>query len=108
MSRSENAFHFLKNMFRAGLEFTLQYAGIPSLSRIQLFPLFSHSKFIEEFSNAAKKSGLKEAVRYPELVKAFTVKPRFSKRVYIDLETHTDQLRLGGIRFTFGLVSARF
>lgn len=44
-------------------------------------------------------------VKYPELVKAFTVGPRFSKRIYVDLETHTNLLRSRGIRFTFGLVS---
>jgi len=108
MSRSENVFPFLKNMFRECLEFTLQYTGIPSLPRIQLFLLFPHSKFIEEFSNAAKKNGFREVVRYPELVKAFTVGPRFSKRIYIDLETHIGLLRLGGIRFKFGLVSTYF
>jgi hypothetical protein len=108
MNKSENVFPFLKNIFRECLEFTLQYTGISSLPRIQLFLIFPHSKFMGEFSNAAEENSLKEAVKYPELVKAFTVGPRFSKRIYIDLESHIDLLKVGGTRFIFGLVSTYF
>jgi hypothetical protein len=108
MRSSENVFPFLKKIFKECLEFTLQYTRISSLPRIRLFLVFPHSKFMEEFSNAAGKNSLKEVVKYPELVKAFTVGPRFSKRIYIDLETHISLLKLGGTRFTFGLVSTYF
>ena len=108
MNRSENVFPFLKKIFKECLEFTRQYTGISSLPRIQLFLIFPHSKFMDEFSNAAEENNLKEVVKYPELVKAFTVGPRFSKRIYVDLETHTNLLKVGGTRFVFGLVSTYF
>lgn len=108
MSNDERVIPFIKQVFNDCLTFVLQKrvnANVLFMPRIQLFLTFPHSRFIEVEEKEANRTHLKEEVKYPELVKAFSVGNRFSKRIYIDVEAHIELLRFSNVNFMIGLVN---
>lgn len=106
MGNKEKAISFLNAVFLECYDFVWQNTKILYLPRIVVKFAFSHDQFKKAEERESKDSISKEAVKKPEMTRAFSVYNKFLSKIYVDLKAHTDLLKFNNLTFIVSLVDA--
>lgn len=95
---------FFQNAFRECLDFICLNEDIPLLPIISIRLVFLQERFNKELEKKMKTSILREEAKKPELTRAFVVGTKFSKMIYINLESFIELLKFSFLSFIMNLI----